>query len=160
MQYRVLAKPAAIARGRRFGRALGAALLALALACGAYAADPPAPKSLLSDETLARYRSGQWCRDGRAYDEIVAMLRAEAGAARSARFLQHADATPLGLRIATDYDRAAQVAAARNCPEQARQFWTYLLDDYQGPEFAALRARAEAGLRAVPSAPASGGAPR
>jgi hypothetical protein len=104
-----------------------APLLLLAAATTANAADAPPPKSLLSDETLSRYRTGPSCRDSRAYDEIERTLRAEAGEAESARYMQHDDAPALGRRIATDYDRAAQVAAARACPDQARQFWTILL---------------------------------
>ena len=123
----------------------------------AIAAEPP--PSLLTDDMLERYRSERSCQDGRAFVAIQAALYSEAMEAEAASFLQQADAEALRRRSSADYDRAATVAAARGCPEAARALWNRLLQDDTAN--AALRARAEAGLRALPPAPdASGPAPR
>jgi hypothetical protein len=148
----VIAGSAPLRRFCRFVDVLAPALLTCCVAATAHAADPTPVRSLLGDDTLARYRTELTCRDGRAFGTIQATLRAEAAEAQSARYMQHEDAKPLGVRAATDFDRAAQVAAARTCPAQARQLWTTLLQDYTGPEYADVRARAEAGLRALPAA--------
>jgi len=116
----------------------------LLLANPIVAAEPP--PTLLTQDMFNRYRGERTCEAGPGYGQIRASLRAEAAAARSARYLQHDDAPEQERRIAADYDRVAQAAAARGCPDVARTFWGYILEDYAGPEHEAIRRRAETAL--------------
>lgn len=129
--------------------ALAAALLLLVVRTAA--AEPPA--SLLTESMLTRYRGERTCDAGPGYSQIRVSLRAEATAARSARYLQHEDAPEQEQRIAADYDRAARAAAARGCPGVASTFWHYILEDYTGPAHEAIRRRAETALRNLDTTP-------
>jgi hypothetical protein len=136
------------------------ALAAALVAAPALARAGEVPPSLLSDQMLSWYRQDATC-EGRAYVSIQNALEMEAGAAQAAARRRLSDAESLAARIVADYDRAARIAAARGCPDVARGFWRSILDAYPGPEHAAIRQRAEAGLRNLPPAPAAAeGVPR
>jgi hypothetical protein len=56
------------------------------------------------------------------------------------------DAPWKGQRAAADYNRVAQTAANKGCDATARRIYLKVVDRYVGPDYAAMRQRAQIGL--------------
>lgn len=102
--------------------------------------------SLLDDEMLARFQAEHGCDDSAMTRAVQTTLDIEILSVLAAKHAQSRDMLDKGQQAATDMNRAAQAAADKGCPAIARKWWIYVIENFIGNGYAAMRQRAQIGI--------------
>ena len=133
---------------------VGRTTLLLAFSALALAAAPsssknqpqPAPSGpLLDDGTLQRYRAEPGC-SGKMHNLVQLFLNIGDVYAEAGNIARKPDALQRGQSAAMGYNKAAQAAADKGCPDAARRWWLTVIETYVGTGYAAMRQRAQIGI--------------